>query len=266
MEILTKIDDFFFNLPLYATVELPADLSLHVSLYGHPAKDFRPTERIDGYCPDCSQSATFEILPASCPYGTDWDNVLSRVALDRIQLRCTRNKWHYLYFHFKINGLKLTKFGQLPSLADIANDEAATYRSILNKEDAAELHKAIGLAAHGIGIGSFVYLRRVFERLVNKRFEEFKVIENWDEEEFRKSRMNERVGILKDHVPAFLFENREIYSILSLGIHELSEDACLKAFDYLKLSIKIILEEDKKKKEELELKLAATNAIRSFKG
>jgi hypothetical protein len=48
------------------------------------------------------------------------------------------------------------KIGQFPSLADIANDESKTYRSVLTKRDSSEFHKAIGLATHGVGIGSFV--------------------------------------------------------------------------------------------------------------
>ena len=58
--------------------------------------------------------------------------------------------------------------------------------------------------------------------------------------------------------------NSKIYAILSLGLHELSEDKCLAFFEPLKLSIKIILEEDKKKKEEFALKKLAAEAITKF--
>ena len=37
-----------------------------------------------------------------------------------------------------------------------------------------EFTKAIGLAANGVGIGSFVYLRRIFENLVFQAFDEAK--------------------------------------------------------------------------------------------
>jgi hypothetical protein len=91
--------------------------------------------------------------------------------------------------------MTVQKIGQFPSLADIANDESKTYRSVLTQEDSSEFHKAIGLAAHGVGIGSFVYLRRIFERLVISRFEEFKTVEGWIDEDFYQKRMAERVRI-----------------------------------------------------------------------
>ena len=124
--------------------------------------------------------------------------------------------------------------GQDPSLADIANDASKTYRSVLSEEDSRELHKAIGLAAHGVGIGSFVYLRRIFERLIQARFETFKNEEGWVEFDFEKLRMPERIEFLSAHLPSFLVENRKIYSILSLGLHELSEESCLNSSRFLK--------------------------------
>ena len=36
------------------------------------------------------------------------------------------------------------------------------------ERDLKELRKAIGLHAQGIGVGAFVYVRRIFERLIDK--------------------------------------------------------------------------------------------------
>ncbi len=72
-------------------------------------------------------------------------------------------------FFLYITGGLIQKVGQFPSLADIANDESKAYSSVLKGTDARELHTAIGLAAHGVGIGSYVYLRRVFEHLIERR-------------------------------------------------------------------------------------------------
>ena len=75
-------------------------------------------------------------------------------------------------------------------MADIAIDENRTkYRSVLKGENWNELYKAIGLAAHGEGIGSFVYLRRVFERLINSRFEEHCEAETWSKIKFQEMRI-----------------------------------------------------------------------------
>ena len=77
--------------------------------------------------------------------------------------------------------------------------------------------------------------------------------------------MIDKIKLLKDHLPAFFVENAKVYSILSIGIHELDEEACLGYFDLMKHSIIIILDEDKKKKEELALRKKFTDAIRIFK-
>ena len=103
-------------------------------------------------------------------------------------MSCTRNKDHKIQFLFRLDKPFIQKIGQYPSLADIANDESRQYRQVLNAKDGAELHRAIGLAAHGVGVGSFVYLRRIFERLVYKRFEEFKDVEGWDAADFNSNR------------------------------------------------------------------------------
>jgi hypothetical protein len=164
---------------------------------------------------------------------------------------------------FSFRKMQLQKIGQFPSLADIAIDEGKTYRTVLTREDSSEFHKAIGLAAHGVGIESFVYLRRIFERLVISRFEEFKTVEGWADDDFPK-RMAERVAFLHAHLPPFLVENSRIYSILSLGLHELDEKQCLRFFPVLKASIICILDEDKKKKEELQLRNSLKQAIAEF--
>ncbi len=115
-----------------------------------------------------------------------------------------------------------------------------------------------------IGVGSFVYLRRVFERLISSRYKEFKDAEGWKDEEFYSLKMIDKIKLLKDHLPAFLVDNAKVYSILSIGIHELDEEACLGYFDLMKSSIIIILDEDKKKKEKLALMTKFTEAIKKF--
>lgn len=76
--------------------------------------------------------------------------------------------------------------------------------------------------------------------------------------------MAERIDFLNGHLPDFLVRNRRIYSILSLGIHELDEKTCLNFFEVLRTSTIVILEEDKKKKEGLERQKALEKAIADF--
>lgn len=55
--------------------------------------------------------------------------------------------------------------------------------------------------------------------------------------------------LLKNSIPEFPVNNKTLYSILSKGIHELSEEECLDIFPVLKTAIEYILDEIKAKKE-----------------
>lgn len=252
---------FFFDASLYAKFEIPekvlGDLYRLDTLDPHP---------IDGFCPHCGRDSTFTYSPVymtSRELETGWERVVRPT--DEIRLKCVRSQYHFIDFIFRKQGSTVQKIGQYPSLADISNAELSGYRKILDKADANELYKAVGLAAHGAGVGSFVYLRRVFERLIDRRFREFQEKEGWDEEGFYRSRMEDKIKLLRDHLPDFLVQNREVYSILSVGIHSLEENECLDWFEIMKHSIIMILEDDKKKKEELEQRTRFSKAIKAFK-
>jgi hypothetical protein len=55
--------------------------------------------------------------------------------------------------------------------------------------------------------------------------------------------MDEKVELLKAFLPSQLVEMKSIYGILSKGVHELSEEECLKYFSPIKLSIELILDQ-----------------------
>lgn len=261
---MTTLEQFAFQMPLYTKTPLPADLKLKAFLYG--VRSFK----IDGHCPRCRKNTTFfntvNAWNIDDSRTDSYKRLQALTGYNALEMTCSRDHSHRIRYWFYLGRNDVEKVGQDPSLADIANDEAANYRSILSRTDATELHKAIGLAAHGVGIGSFVYLRRIFERLIYERFSSFSEEKEWDSQEFGKLRMNEKVEFLKGYIPDFLYDHRELYSILSKGIHELSDEECLKVFEPIKLSLKIILEEDKKKKDELALQKQASDAIKAIRG
>ena len=255
------IADFLFNVPLYAEYRLGAgsptvfqDESVGI-IYG------LTKHTVDGHCPYCHKQSTFSISGADRPMGEAWQKLPLRHAHEIMSIQCARNSAHKIYFTLRIINLRIQKIGQYPSLADIANDESKSYRSVLTRNDSLEFHKAIGLAAHGVGIGSFVYLRRIFERLIFGTFEDNKPSLSLNETDFNKLRVEEKVETLKDYLPKFMVENKRVYSILSVGIHELSEDQCLSAFDLMKQSIILILDDHKRAKEEAASRKAFGTAI-----
>lgn len=78
---------------------------------------------------------------------------------------------------------------------------------------------------------------------------------------FKKKRMDDKIGFLKDYIPDFLFQHKKIYSVLSKGLHEMSEEECLKYFDVLKNGIIVIIEEENRKEEEKKSKERLSDAI-----
>ena len=264
--LLPSIKHLLFEAPLYSRYSLGEDLEHYSWLYGRATNQsgnhFTPT--LDGHCRDCQSSATFSITGIGIPNGDPWTTIKIRRAFDQMEINCTRND-HVVRYFFYVNRGTVMKVGQWPSLADIAVDETRQkYKRVLKGDNWSELHKAIGLSAHGEGIGAFVYLRRVFERLIKSRFEAFKASENWKEEAFVGLRMEDKIAFLKSHLPAVLVENRKIYSILSVGVHELDNEDCLKFYDVGLGAILMILEDDLKTLDELARREELKKAIAKY--
>jgi len=80
-----------------------------------------------------------------------------------------------------------------------------------------------------------------------------------EEDAFVRMRMDEKIGALKDYLPKTLVEIKQIYGILSKGIHELSEKECLAYFDAMRTGIEIILDDklEQRKREEKRAKAIA---------
>jgi hypothetical protein len=165
----------------------------------------------------------------------------------------------------RISRETIEKYGQYPSYGDVANGELRSKRKGLSEQDGREFYRAVGLASHGVGIGSFVYMRRIFERVIRNIFDEVKEKEGWTEQEYTGRRMDERIELLKEHLPSFLVRNARLYSILSRGIHELDEQDCLQFFEIARSSIIFILDEAQRRKEREEERRAAELAIASYK-
>jgi len=229
-------EEFLINIPLYEVVSY-ADDKLEKGLelllcFG--AFDF--------YCPDCNQHSIFHRLGGYNKGGNYPNNTWVDKGKFNIELTCSRNSKHTLFFQFIAKGKTIQKIGQLPSIASLNLYDVKKYSKVIDSKYFKEFTKAIGLASHGVGVGSFVYLRRIFEFLIEDAHNELKTSSNWDESAYLQARMNDKIEILKEKLPDFLVENKAMYSILSKGIHELDENDCLIAFPIIKIGIEIILD------------------------
>lgn len=224
-------------------------------------------ETIDAYCIWCEKEGVFRAYDylsdnTSVPPWTSRHN-----GLIEIEYRCTRNESHaYHTYYFKADKF-FTKVGQFPSVADFQIPQVESYRKILDEEQYKEFTRGIGLSAHGVGIGSFVYLRRVFENLIEEAHTSAQA-ENkeFSNEDYMRARMDDKIQIVKDYLPDFLVENRTLYAILSKGIHDLSEDECLQYFETVKIGIEQILDEKIIKKEKADKAMKAREAIQKAHG
>lgn len=234
---------------------------------------------IDGYCCECGKESVFHSTSRFenedkkmhvSSYNGVWGAVFT----------CQRHADHKIHIIFEIDvvseyqksnygkSLKeiiagsIVKIGQSPSHADISNGGLSAYKKVLNGIDRTEFVRANGLAAHGVNIGSFVYLRRVFERLLHRARE--RAGENIDREAFESSRVAEKIEILSEYLPPFMAENTRVYGILSKGIHELDEKTCGKLYSLLKQSCLLMLEQEKDLAEQRALEDELSKSIASI--
>lgn len=253
------------NAPVPPTIRsLCLDHTLYSAIQLNPDRDveflrslkFGP-QRFDAHCVYCGQGATFRTsegrTPADIAHAERVRGVAGgpdprRLTLEggqfALHLWCSRWPDLHLYSYFfdynQAQGI-LTKVGQTPSLEDVAGADIERYRAILGAEFS-ELRRATGLFAHGIGIGSFVYLRRIFEKLVEAA-QSAADPKGEREAEFKKMRMTDRVNELADYLPPAVVKYKDAYAILSLGLHELSEVECKRYFPVVRAAVITMLEQ-----------------------
>jgi hypothetical protein len=256
---LPSAEDFYLRTPLYEFYRVSATNRDQIQQLQYYKGTF------DAYCVECRPVSIFERAGTGSVYLTPTDALADRTF--GITFKCSRDSNHVpLYFLFRVGSRHIGKIGQYPSLADLHTTRVAKYRKLLGEERYRELVRGIGLAAHGVGIGSFSYIRRVFESLVEEAHQEATAAGGFDEGVYQRSRMDERILLLRDRLPPFLVENRSLYGILSKGLHELTEEECLRYFATVEMGIELILDEkleERKREEKLE---EAAKAIGELRG
>ena len=230
-------------MPLYQKIEFVSDDKIN-----EIEELILNTFKVDAYNPDLKENTTYQI--STFPQRKQLIALSSYTGYYAHSIKCVRTGEEFKAYSF-FDGKKgsIQKIGQYKSIADFHISQIKQYKSVLSKEKLKEFTRAIGLAANGVGIGSFVYLRRIFETLLEDAHKKAKTKKEWNEEDYQNSRVADKIKMLEDFLPHFLVENKELYSILSKGIHSLEEDECLAYYETVKSGIEIILDE---KVEELE--------------
>lgn len=285
--------NFLVNKGLYDEIEITEDNIMELAdLVGGHVK-------IDVYCPECKDNRIFTCEAIPYYYNESYQKGIEKRLLEReiiswqdvqkmtsvrpdnsqeepwswtnrsinddtrlmvFKFTCAMDSQHHLDYVVLTHENKMIKIGQYPSVADLAFPELKEYRKVMQKEDEKELKRAIGLFASGIGVGSFVYLRRIFERIIvnasKKAIQEGKITEA----DFGKSRVDEKIKMLSDYLPKSLIGNTVFYGIISKGIHELTEEECLEYFPVMQGFILLILRqwEQMRRDEEEEKSIQAS--------
>lgn len=252
-----------------AAAEMARELLLVQGLYGSievKADDVIATtaERLirdgdigtyDCYCTGCKKETPFIVKPIEIVThggglrGGDALSYASRPNVIAIRAVCQRDLTTYLYAFHK-SGTRLVKIGQHPSMADIAFGELKGIDKTLEVIDRKELGQAIGLFSHDAASGAFVYLRRVFERMIRRAHERQTERRKVAVDGFEGMRVDEKIVALKDELPERVVKNSAVFSVLSVGIHELDDDECKKLFPVLKAVIFQMLEQEEHKRRQ----------------
>lgn len=257
-----NLETFFFDTPIYTKVKIDDSEINAAEFYALFYSQY--SRSIEGYNPWRKVASTFSITKNLNYYD---NSVKPSGGFGTLILSCKRYHDEFIFYAvWDPTEKTIIKIGQFPTVADFHLGEIKEYNKVISGEKLKEFTRAIGLAANGVGIGSFVYLRRIFEHLISEAYAKAKADNAVSEGDFQKARMDEKIDLLHSYLPSFLVENKTMYSILSLGIHELDEQTCLAHFDTLKVGIEIILDEkldEQRKKEKIE---AAKKKLSTLKG
>lgn len=272
------LHELIFDVSLYQDLNISENRELFDSIKHGGAE-------VDGYNPFKDAESTFTIIKGlgniheDGPYSLNerripeisFNSYSDRLVVEPsnsfLVLKCKRYEdLLYVFFQVDEENDVFRKVGQNPSVADFHLAKVKKYTKYLGKDRRREFTKAIGLYANGIGIGSFVYLRRIFEALLFEAGEKLiaqGIISNND---FYPKHMDEKIESVKSELPDFLVENKSIYGILSKGVHELAENECMAYFDVVKNGIELILDEKIEKEEKEKSRKALSASIASIAG
>ena len=238
------ITDELLIVPLYKKININSKL---VNYKFFPYDDLR----VEGYCNKCKCKRIFSFENSNHAHiafgiGEHQNTVEDELRnIDYFTLRAQGDCKHKMLIVFwKINETTIMKVGQVPSIYDMdENINNKVFLKMLGDEYEGYYKSACSLYSFNTCIGALIYLRRIFEKLLidtfNENISNLKI--TW--EEFKGKKMEEKVKCLKQYLPNIVSSQgfNTIYTKLSDGIHNLSEEECQVIFPVLKDGIEEIL-------------------------
>lgn len=201
---------------------------------------------------DIESGSIFGLI-LSCSKDEFYENQIGYI---EYSFTCKNDSSHvYLMFisvEFNNGAFTVRKVGQNPSMLTVKGFDFDKYKKQLDRINAYEDYKKADLSnADHFYVGAHAYLRRIFEKLINWYVDEYNV-------KLSDDRMKTKIDSVKQYFdPRINKLLKNLYSILSVSIHELDEDESKDYYSYLKAIIDMQLEyeytEEEKAKQSSQL-------------
>lgn len=253
METLTDqgIKEFLENAPLYAWKSFAQPEKMRMSL--------RITE-IDEFCETCNQMRPFQDLRSSGgisghPMGK---NQFLQSGTSYFTFTCVscKNENHTFLVEQEVTEetVKVQKYGQRPRKKLERDSKLQKFF----KEDAEYYEKALISLSNGYGIAAFAYFRRIVElniaKLLDLLASDLDTSQANDPikiaiDELRKeSPMSDKIKVANNALPEYLKPDGlnplgTIYSLLSEGVHSLTDEECLVKAESLQACLSFLIAE-----------------------
>ena len=221
-------------------------------------------KKIELYCNECKKRRIYTFatigmnyynIEKKLPFSNNTSIGYSRIISDNeyFYFIAKADCGHNLIILFKIiDENTIMKVGQSPSIYDM-NEEInnKSFLKELGEEYASYYKTACSLNSFNSNIGAMTYLRRIFEKLLLDCFEQNQDELEITKNDFKRLKMEDKLDKLKEFLPSIIFDNgyNQVYSKVSNGIHNLSEDECSQLFIPLRMAIEEILIEKLELKE-----------------
>lgn len=184
------------------------------------------------------------------------------------QFTCNNDSNHRYLMILSIEQKKDTfiikKVGQDPSMLDVHGFDFDKYKKQLEKLKAYDDYKKADLSnADHFYVGAYAYLRRVFEKMLNKYIKDNNVT-------LEDEHVDTKIKSVKEYFdPRIKDLLKNLYSILSKSIHELDEEQSKNYYQYLKAVIDMQLEfeytEDEKNNQSKQLNSILNKIVNEIK-
>ena len=189
---------------------------------------------IIGYCPECGSISTFRAIPVTF-YREDfrgdvvnhklgayiryrhpahsWSQAVEEeLNCIRISYVCGMDDSHRIEYVLKANATSVCKIGQYPTFADLSNQ----YKKVISSSALSEMRSALGLYAHGVGAGSYVYLRRVYEQIIDSAKDKAIADKTITQEQYNTIHVDQRIKMLRAYLPSEMVDKNDIRACVEL--------------------------------------------------